>query len=86
MCYPFTKKHSSVSFDIFMSPKDGYRYILTEPDPNAPMANIDPEHWAGKPIPGDLYRISLHTQVLLSMNDRGTYQFSKGWEGWGDDL
>jgi len=29
------------------------------------------EFWAGKPIPGDLYRIKLHKEVLLSMNDRG---------------
>lgn len=50
--------------------KDGYRYILAEPDPNAPLANMDMEFWAGKPIPGDLYRIKLHKEVLLSMNDR----------------
>ncbi|XP_068702334.1 set1/Ash2 histone methyltransferase complex subunit ASH2-like isoform X1 [Montipora foliosa] len=50
--------------------KDGYRYILAEQDPNAPLANMDMEFWAGKPIPGDLYRIKLHKEVLLSMNDR----------------
>ncbi|KAL9979830.1 hypothetical protein ACROYT_G017548 [Oculina patagonica] len=50
--------------------KDGYRYILAEQDPNAPLANMDVEFWAGKPIPGDLYRIKLHKEVLLSMNDR----------------
>ncbi|XP_074618385.1 set1/Ash2 histone methyltransferase complex subunit ASH2-like isoform X2 [Acropora palmata] len=50
--------------------KDGYRYILAEQDRNAPMANMDLEFWAGKPIPGDLYRIKLHKEVLLSMNDR----------------
>jgi len=51
--------------------KDGYRYILAEQDSNAPLANMDMEFWAGKPIPGDLYRIKLHKEVLLSMNDRG---------------
>lgn len=50
--------------------KDGYRYILAEQDSNAPLANMDMEFWAGKPIPGDLYRIKLHKEVLLSMNDR----------------
>ncbi|XP_048581166.1 set1/Ash2 histone methyltransferase complex subunit ASH2 isoform X2 [Nematostella vectensis] len=50
--------------------KDGYRYLLAEQDPTAPKANFDLEYWAGKPIPGDLYRIKLHTEVLLSMNDR----------------
>ncbi|KAK2568275.1 Set1/Ash2 histone methyltransferase complex subunit ASH2 [Acropora cervicornis] len=50
--------------------EDGYRYILAEQDRNAPMANMDLEFWAGKPIPGDLYRIKLHKEVLLSMNDR----------------
>lgn len=51
--------------------QDGYRYILAEQDSNAPLANMDMEFWAGKPIPGDLYRIKLHKEVLLSMNDRG---------------
>ena len=32
---------------------------------------MDMEFWAGKPIPGDLYRVKLHKEVLLSMNDRG---------------
>ncbi|KAJ7380308.1 Set1/Ash2 histone methyltransferase complex subunit ASH2 [Desmophyllum pertusum] len=50
--------------------KDGYRYILAEQDSNSPLANMDMEFWAGKPIPGDLYRIKLHKEVLLSMNDR----------------
>ncbi|XP_073235045.1 set1/Ash2 histone methyltransferase complex subunit ASH2-like isoform X3 [Porites lutea] len=50
--------------------KDGYRYILAEQDSNAPLANMDMEFWAGKPIPGDLYRVKLHKEVLLSMNDR----------------
>ncbi|XP_031557169.1 set1/Ash2 histone methyltransferase complex subunit ASH2-like [Actinia tenebrosa] len=50
--------------------KDGYRYILADQDPVAPKANFDQEYWAGKPIPGDLYRVKLHTEVLLSMNDR----------------
>ena len=57
-----------VFFHLF---QDGYRYILAEQDSNAPLANMDMEFWAGKPIPGDLYRIKLHKEVLLSMNDRG---------------
>ncbi|KAK3702961.1 hypothetical protein QZH41_012411 [Actinostola sp. cb2023] len=52
--------------------KDGYRYILAEQDPVAPKANFEHEYWAGKPIPGDLYRVKLHNKVLLAMNDRAT--------------
>ena len=36
-------------------------------------------------LPGwrrDQYKISLHTQVLLSMNDRGMYQFSRYGRVW----
>ena len=58
--------------------QDGYRYILAEQDSNAPLANMDMEFWAGKPIPGDLYRIKLHKEVLLSMNDRGLYKCLNG--------
>lgn len=36
--------------------KDGYRYILAEPDPHAPdPEKLELDCWAGKPIPGDLY-------------------------------
>lgn len=39
--------------------KDGYRYILAEPDPHAPFRQEFDESsdWAGKPIPGWLYRV-----------------------------
>lgn len=64
--------HLEISTEYFLySFQDGYRYILAEQDSNAPLANMDMEFWAGKPIPGDLYRIKLHKEVLLSMNDRG---------------
>ena len=51
--------------------KDGYRYILAEEDPNAPKSNFDLESWAGKPIPGELYRVALHHKVYLASHDRG---------------
>lgn len=43
--------------------KDGYRYILAEPDPHAPFRQEFDESsdWAGKPIPGWLYRVSHNT-------------------------
>ncbi|XP_052070290.1 set1/Ash2 histone methyltransferase complex subunit ASH2-like isoform X1 [Mytilus californianus] len=52
--------------------KDGYRYILAESDPHAPNRQAFDESvdWAGKPIPGYLYRTYLGTEVLLSLNDR----------------
>ncbi|XP_046859860.1 set1/Ash2 histone methyltransferase complex subunit ASH2-like [Xenia sp. Carnegie-2017] len=50
--------------------KDGYRYILAEEDPNAPKSNFDVESWAGKPIPGELYRVALHHKVYLASHDR----------------
>lgn len=49
--------------------KDGYRYILAEPDPH--ILDPDPEpDVPGKPIPGKLYRQWLHDKVLLSLHDR----------------
>ena len=51
--------------------KDGYRYILAEEDTNAPKSNFDLESWAGKPIPGELYRVALHHKVYLASHDRG---------------
>ncbi|XP_061417864.1 set1/Ash2 histone methyltransferase complex subunit ASH2-like isoform X1 [Lethenteron reissneri] len=51
--------------------KDGYRYILAEPDPHAPdPERIELDSWAGKPIPGDLYRACLYERVLLALHDR----------------
>lgn len=52
--------------------KDGYRYILAEPDPHAPdPEKLELDCWAGKPIPGDLYRACLYERVLLALHDRG---------------
>nr|XP_011432333.1 set1/Ash2 histone methyltransferase complex subunit ASH2 isoform X1 [Crassostrea gigas] len=52
--------------------KDGYRYILAEADPHAPNRQAFDESldWAGKPIPGYLYRTFLGTDVLFALNDR----------------
>lgn len=49
--------------------KDGYRYILAEPDPHIPDTDPEPD-LPGKPIPGKLYRRWLHDKVLLSLHDR----------------
>ncbi|KAK2167631.1 hypothetical protein LSH36_26g15118 [Paralvinella palmiformis] len=52
--------------------KDGYRYILAEPDPHAPnwQAYDESIEWAGKPIPPYLYRAYLEPKVLLALHDR----------------
>lgn len=52
--------------------KDGYRYILAEPDPHAPFRQEFDESadWAGKPIPGWLYRTLTPNSVLLALHDR----------------
>ncbi|KAG7153344.1 Set1/Ash2 histone methyltransferase complex subunit ASH2-like [Homarus americanus] len=52
--------------------KDGYRYILAEPDPHAPFRQEfdDSNDWAGKPIPGWLYRALSPGAVLLALHDR----------------
>ncbi|KAL1122272.1 hypothetical protein AAG570_003677 [Ranatra chinensis] len=52
--------------------KDGYRYILAEPDPHAPFRQEFDESsdWAGKPIPGWLYRTLVPGTVLLALHDR----------------
>ncbi|XP_059169038.1 set1/Ash2 histone methyltransferase complex subunit ASH2-like isoform X2 [Physella acuta] len=52
--------------------KDGYRYILAETDPHAPNRQAFDEsiEWAGKPIPGYLYRCMLGSEVLLALHDR----------------
>lgn len=49
--------------------KDGYRYILAEPDPHIPDNDPDTDV-PGKPIPGKLYRQWLHDKVLLTLHDR----------------
>ncbi|GBP93538.1 hypothetical protein EVAR_29556_1 [Eumeta japonica] len=52
--------------------KDGYRYILAEPDPHAPFRQEFDEsnEWSGKPIPGWLYRALCPGAVLLALHDR----------------
>nr|CAG4644671.1 EOG090X03NS [Leptodora kindtii] len=52
--------------------KDGYRYILAEPDPHAPCRQEFDESsdWAGKPIPGWLYRKLNPTTLLVALHDR----------------
>lgn len=81
--------------------KDGYRYILAEPDPHAPFRQVSKRYyidinsskykrkftklifslhclqefdessdWAGKPIPGWLYRALSPSTVLLALHDR----------------
>lgn len=52
--------------------KDGYRYILAEPDPHAPFRQEFDESadWAGKPIPGWLYRVLSPNAVLIALHDR----------------
>lgn len=52
--------------------KDGYRYLLAEPDPHAPYRQEFDESsdWAGKPIPGWLYRCLVPSTVLLALHDR----------------
>lgn len=52
--------------------KDGYRYILAEPDPHAPFRQEFDEsnEWSGKPIPGWLYRALCPGGVLLALHDR----------------
>lgn len=52
--------------------KDGYRYILAEPDPHAPFRQEFDESTdcAGKPIPAWLYRKLQPSAVLLAMHDR----------------
>ncbi|KAG4068241.1 hypothetical protein HA402_007761 [Bradysia odoriphaga] len=54
--------------------KDGYRYILAEPDPHAPFRQEFDESadWAGKPIPGWLYRALSPNSVLLALHDRAS--------------
>lgn len=52
--------------------KDGYRYILAEPDPHAPFRQEFDESadCAGKPIPGWLYRTLSPNAVYLALHDR----------------
>lgn len=55
--------------------KEGYRYILVEPDKHV----VGRDQWdeceftAGKPIPGLFYRVFLSPQVVLSLSDRANH-------------
>ena len=53
--------------------KDGYRYILADTDPHAERSNFELDSWAGKPIPGEIYRVALPPSVFLALHDRGKY-------------
>jgi len=52
--------------------KEGYQYILCEPDQFAPHRKEfdESEDFAGKPIPGWLYRKFCSKSVLVAMHDR----------------
>jgi len=52
--------------------RDGYRYVLAEPDPHAPFRQEFDEsvEMAGKPIPGFLCRVLTPDTVLLALQDR----------------
>ena len=52
--------------------KDSYRYHLVEPDPNSPLRQKfeETELWAGKPLPGHLYRLFLENKCALALHDR----------------
>ena len=52
--------------------KDGYRYYLVEPDPHSPLRQKfeETEFWAGKPLPGHLYRLFLENRVSLCLHDK----------------
>jgi len=52
--------------------KDNFRYLLAEPDPNAPFRQEFDESndWHGKPIPPWLHRVHVPTSVLLALHDR----------------
>ena len=49
--------------------QDGYRYILAERDPHS---SINVDDLAGRPIPPELYRPIISSDVLLALHDRGT--------------
>jgi Set1/Ash2 histone methyltransferase complex subunit ASH2 len=54
--------------------KDGYRYVLAEPDPHGPFRQEfeESQDLAGKPIPGWLCRKLMPDWVALSLHDRAT--------------
>jgi len=50
--------------------KDGYSYILAEPDNHADRREFESESFTGKPIPGEIYRVALQPACYLSLHDR----------------
>lgn len=62
LCYPLDHPFN----------KDGYRYHLVEPDPHSPMRQKfeETELWAGKPLPGHLYRLFVENRVAFALHDR----------------
>jgi Set1/Ash2 histone methyltransferase complex subunit ASH2 len=62
-CYPIDHPYN----------KDGYRYHLVEPDAHSPMRQKfeETDNYAGKPLPGNLYRLFLENKVALALHDRG---------------
>jgi len=56
------------------SNKEGFRYFLAEPDSCAPFRQEFDESsdYAGKVIPGWLYRVLNPNSVLLAMHDKAT--------------
>lgn len=50
--------------------KDGYSYILAEPDYNADRREFETDSFTGKPIPGEIYRVALQPNCYLSLHDR----------------
>ena len=59
------------SHHYFLLLQDGYRYILADTDPHAERSNFELDSWAGKPIPGEIYRVALPPHVFLALHDRG---------------
>ena len=53
-----------------VSLQDGYRYILAEVDPRTTEKDLDA--YAGKAVPGFLYRVVAPPLSLLALHDRGT--------------
>ena len=49
--------------------KDGYRYILAEPDPLFPDLETEIDQ-QGQPIPAKQYRKVCPERVMLAMHDR----------------
>jgi len=50
--------------------KDGYSYILAEPDYHADRREFEMDSFTGKPIPGEIYRVALQPHCYLSLHDR----------------